>query len=143
MSLTVYFVLQAKNVQFKLSELGLPLSPTGMAGHAVDEDVEVVETEGFFHVVAAASAGTGPEVASKILRLPFLPPPSPPLIPQNVCIQPEERCKCNHKHTFCISLLGGRSEDDDFGLWRRTKLEMSVASVDGNDGRISPAMVLT
>ncbi|XP_022895094.1 zinc finger CCCH domain-containing protein 13 isoform X2 [Olea europaea var. sylvestris] len=76
--------------KFKVSESGLPLPPTGMAAHAVDEDVEVVETEEKAHVVAAASAGAGPEVAPKIPRLPFLPPPPPPpppLIPQNVYIQ--------------------------------------------------------
>ncbi|KAL2474189.1 Zinc finger CCCH domain-containing protein 13 [Forsythia ovata] len=70
----------------KVSESGLPLPPTSMAAHAVDEDVEVVEMEEKAHVVAAASAGAEPEVAFKIPRLPFLPPP-PPLIPKNVYIQ--------------------------------------------------------
>lgn len=88
-------------MQFKVSESGLPLPPTGMAAHAVDEDVEVVETEEKAHVVAAASAGAGPEVASKIPRLPFLPPPPPPpLIPQNVYIQ----VNFNSKHQ-CVRMM--------------------------------------
>ncbi|CAI9759971.1 unnamed protein product [Fraxinus pennsylvanica] len=71
----------------KASESGLPLPPTGMAAHAVDEDAEVVEMEEKAHVVAAASTGTGTEVAFKIPCLPFMLPPPPPLIPQNVYIQ--------------------------------------------------------
>lgn len=41
-----------------------------------------------------------------------------------------------------MSLLGGHSEDSDFGRRRHYKLEMSAASVDGDDGRMSTAMVV-
>ncbi|CAI9772727.1 unnamed protein product [Fraxinus pennsylvanica] len=70
----------------KVSESGLPLPPTGMAAHVVEEDVKVVEMEEKAHVVIVAAAGAVPEVTFKILTLPFLLPPLP-LIPQNVYVQ--------------------------------------------------------
>lgn len=73
-------------LQYKASETGLTLPSTGIAAHAIDEDVEVVEMDDKFQGAAAASTGADEtEVTLKIPRLPFLPPPPP--IPQNAYIQ--------------------------------------------------------
>ncbi|XP_012852467.1 PREDICTED: zinc finger CCCH domain-containing protein 13 isoform X2 [Erythranthe guttata] len=65
--------------KYKVSEAGLPKPPTGIAANAIDEDVEVVETDNNkFQVVGAET-----EVALRTTpRLPFPPPPPPP-IPHN------------------------------------------------------------
>ncbi|KAL8478329.1 hypothetical protein ACS0TY_030296 [Phlomoides rotata] len=72
--------------KYKISETGLALPSTGIAAHASDEDVEVVETDERFQVAAAASTGadkTGVPIRTRCL--PFLPPPPP--IPQNAYAQ--------------------------------------------------------
>ncbi|KAI3457308.1 hypothetical protein Pfo_013971 [Paulownia fortunei] len=60
--------------KYKVSETGLTLPSTGIAAHAMEEDVEVVEMNDRFHVVGAASTGAEMEVALKTPRSPFLPP---------------------------------------------------------------------
>ncbi|XP_011100294.1 zinc finger CCCH domain-containing protein 13 isoform X3 [Sesamum indicum] len=72
--------------KYKVSETGLLLPSTGIAAHAMDEDVEVVETEDKLPAGVAASTGDETEVTLKGSRLPFLPPPPPP-IPQDVYLQ--------------------------------------------------------
>ncbi|KAK4437344.1 hypothetical protein Salat_0068300 [Sesamum alatum] len=71
---------------YKVSEPGLMLPSTGIAAHAMDEDVEVVETDDKLPAGGAASTGVETEVTLKSSRLPFLPPPPPP-IPQDVYLQ--------------------------------------------------------
>ncbi|CAI9780988.1 unnamed protein product [Fraxinus pennsylvanica] len=48
-------VLKITDNAAKVSESGLPLPPTGMAAHVVEEDVEVVEMEEKAHVVIVAT----------------------------------------------------------------------------------------
>ncbi|PIN18329.1 hypothetical protein CDL12_08989 [Handroanthus impetiginosus] len=72
--------------KYKACETGPPLPSTGIAAHAMDEDVEVVETDDKSQRVGASSTGAETETSFKTSRLPFLPPPPPP-IPQNVYSQ--------------------------------------------------------
>lgn len=70
-------------LQHRVSETGPTPPSTGIAAHAIDEDVEVVEVDDKFQ---AAAAGAGMEAPLRTPRLPFPPPPPPP-IPQNVYSQ--------------------------------------------------------
>uniref|UniRef100_A0A5B7A322 Putative zinc finger CCCH domain-containing protein 13 isoform X1 n=1 Tax=Davidia involucrata TaxID=16924 RepID=A0A5B7A322_DAVIN len=68
--------------KLKGSETGFLLPSTGMAAHAEDEVVEMIEMQGKFEVAETASTGVEKGAAYEILGLPFPLPPPPPL-PQN------------------------------------------------------------
>ncbi|XP_041992476.1 zinc finger CCCH domain-containing protein 13-like isoform X1 [Salvia splendens] len=69
--------------KYKVTETGIILPSTGIAANAIDEDVEVAETDERFHVLL--NGANGSEERIKTLRLPFL--PLPPPIPQNAYMQ--------------------------------------------------------
>lgn len=79
----ILFLLLMKKTQYKALETALTLPSTGIAAHALDEDVEVVETDDRSHVVVGPS--NGPEDTIKTPRPPFLPPPPP--ISKNAYLQ--------------------------------------------------------
>ncbi|KAL3848956.1 hypothetical protein ACJIZ3_010838 [Penstemon smallii] len=70
--------------KYKVSEPAITVPPTGIAAHAMDEEVEVVEMEEKSRVTGAISSGAETEVTLKTPRLPFLPPPPPLPVPHNV-----------------------------------------------------------
>ncbi|KAL3509664.1 hypothetical protein ACH5RR_029065 [Cinchona calisaya] len=61
----------------KVTESGLVLPSTGMAAHAMDDVVDIVETEEKFEGIGTV-IGTEKEVVFKIPSFPFPPPPPPP-----------------------------------------------------------------
>ncbi|KAL6570673.1 hypothetical protein OROGR_000223 [Orobanche gracilis] len=73
---------------YKVSEMGLPLPPTGIAAQAMDEDVEVVDLNDESRVAGTASTQAETDLKLKFLHAPFLPPPPPlPSIPPNIYLQ--------------------------------------------------------
>ncbi|KAG8386999.1 hypothetical protein BUALT_Bualt03G0206900 [Buddleja alternifolia] len=64
---------------YKESETGFTLPSTGIAAHAMYEDVEVVEMNDKFQVVGNGSTRAETGATSKLPRLPFPPPPPPPV----------------------------------------------------------------
>ncbi|KAL6535878.1 hypothetical protein OROHE_012722 [Orobanche hederae] len=70
---------------YKVSELGLPLPSTGIAAHAMDEDVDLNDKS---RVAGAASTQAETDLTLKIPHVPFLPPPPPlPPIHPNIYLQ--------------------------------------------------------
>ncbi|KAL7128831.1 hypothetical protein ABFS83_13G020400 [Erythranthe nasuta] len=69
--------------KYKVSEAGVTKPSTGIAANAIDEDVEVVETDNNKFQVVGAETEVGLRTTP---RLP-LPPPPPPPIPHNVYSQ--------------------------------------------------------
>ncbi|GFP79527.1 zinc finger CCCH domain-containing protein 40 [Phtheirospermum japonicum] len=67
--------------KYKVSETDLVMPSTGIAAHAIDEEVDAADVDDKFQV-----AGAETDVMEKISCLPFLPPPLPP-IPPNVYLQ--------------------------------------------------------
>lgn len=62
------------------SDACLLLPPTGLAAHATDEDVEIVEMEEKREMFGNSAAVSGKEAVSNVTKFPFLPPPPPPPI---------------------------------------------------------------
>ncbi|XP_041990003.1 zinc finger CCCH domain-containing protein 13-like isoform X2 [Salvia splendens] len=71
--------------KYKVTETGIILPSTGIAANAIDEDVEVAETDERYQV--PSNGPNGSEDRFKTSRLPFL--PLPPPIPQNAYMQYE------------------------------------------------------
>lgn len=74
-------------LQSKVSESGLVLPSTSMAAHAMDDVVDIVETEEKFEGTVLIDAEN--EATFKIPPMLFPPPPPPP-IPQNAYVQVRE-----------------------------------------------------
>ena len=96
-----------KILQYNVTETGIILPSTGIAANAIDEDVEVAETDE--RVQVPLNGPNGSEDRFKTSRLPF--PPLPPPIPQNAYMQvvisefdPYIRKPLLEKHIF-ISFL--------------------------------------
>lgn len=68
------------------SDASLLLPSTGMAAHAMDEDVEV-EMEEKREMFGNCAAVAGKESLSNITKFPFLPPPPPPPISKDAYSQ--------------------------------------------------------
>ncbi|XP_031131121.1 zinc finger CCCH domain-containing protein 13 [Ipomoea triloba] len=62
------------------SDACLLLPPTGLAAHATDEDVEIVDMEEKREMFGNSAAVSGKEAVSNVTKFPFLPPPPPPPI---------------------------------------------------------------